>query len=350
MILFHNTKIYIIAIFLLYEIYLFYPELKKKIIILKIYILKSIYNNSIIEIDISSINSNYGPGSFIKGINQVLPFFWRNCYFISSSYNNRNIKPDLYFIPYPQFHIKQYTNFIRTNLINKFILGPIFVPINWFNFPDKNIWIEKRFSYLLNYSKGIAVHSLRVRDFLMNRTNTNKMINKFKIVRPCTNIKPVMIKSFKDREIDILFYEKYSDIDRRKQGLELIKLFKNTSKRIINIEYGYYNKTMINNLANNSKFIIYFSFFDTGAIGLKEIQNYGVISFSHQKEFIINNETSYYIPELANTENMMISFLKIMKIIEYISNTNIRTELIAEKNQLFNKCENTLSDLCGSLT
>ena len=44
-------------------------------------------------------------------------------------------------------------------------------------------------------------------------------------------------------------------------------------------------------LANNSKFIIYFSFFDTGAIGLKEIQNYGVIAFSLQKEFIIDNET-----------------------------------------------------------
>ena len=34
-------------------------------------------------------------------------------------------------------------------------------------------------------------------------------------------------------------------------------------------------------LANNSKFIVYFSFFDTGAIDLKEIQNHGVFTFSH---------------------------------------------------------------------
>ena len=42
-------------------------------------------------------------------------------------------------------------------------------------------------------------------------------------------------------------------------------------------------------LAYNSKYIIYFSFYDTGAIGLKEIQNYGVFAFSHQKDLVINN-------------------------------------------------------------
>ena len=57
-------------------------------------------------------------------------------------------------------------------------------------------------------------------------------------------------------------------------------------------------------LANNAKFIIYFSFYDTGAIGLKEIHNYGVIAFTHQKEFVISNDTSFFVPELADEDNI----------------------------------------------
>lgn len=79
---------------------------------------------------------------------------------------------------------------------------------------------------------------------------------------------------------------------------------------------------------------------------MKEIQNYGVIAFSHQKEFIIDKKTSFYVPELANINNIELAFNKIMKIIEYISDSNIDTKLIARKNQMINKCENTLIDLC----
>lgn len=120
------------------------------------------------------------------------------------------------------------------------------------------------------------------------------MKQKFIIIRPCTNLKPTKIKSFKERKIDILFFEKYADLNRRKQGKILLNLFKNTSKTIMPIKYGSYNKKDIQKIANDSKFIIYFSFFDTGAIGLKEIQNYGVISFTHQKEFVIDSESTIF--------------------------------------------------------
>ena len=228
-------------------------------------------------------------------------------------------------------------------------MGPIFVPKYWLAFPDKKYWIESQFPYLFKQVKGIAVHSTRVKDHLSNRANITKDLNKFIIMRPCTNIKPIKIKSFTEREIDILFFEKYADLNRRKQGRILLNLFKNTSKRIESIKYGGYNKNFLKQLANNSKFIIYFSFFDTGAIGLKEIQNFGVICFSHQKEFIIDNETSYYIPELANINNIELAFHKIMKIIGFLSYSNIKTELIAKKNQMINKCENSLVDLCKNL-
>lgn len=300
-------------------------------------------------VDVSLRNSVRGPGSFINGIDQVLPFFWGKCSFFSSSYLNNSSIPDVYFIPYPRFNEKKFDQLVVNGLVNKLILGPIFVPKKWNTFPHPKIWMERRISDILNLTKGIAVHSERVREYLTRRSNNFKNIKKFKIVRPCSNFKPKNINSFVKRKIDILFFEKYADLNRRKQGAQLLNLLKNTSKTIESIKYGSYDKQIINNLANNSKFIIYFSFFDTGAIGLKEIQNFGVISFSHQKEFVIDKESSFYIPELASLNNIEIAFNKIMTIIENISKSNIRTELIAKKNQIVNKCENSLIDLCKSL-
>jgi hypothetical protein len=102
-------------------------------------------------------------------------------------------------------------------------------------------------------------------------------------------------------------------------------------------------------LANNSKFIIYFSFFDTGAIGLKEIQNYGVIAFSHQKDLVIDNHTSYYIPELEDEYDMKKAYLIIREKIKKIMQLNPDSKYIAKKNQDINKCENAFDDLCKSL-
>jgi hypothetical protein len=209
--------------------------------------------------------------------------------------------------------------------------------------------MEKRFSEILNLTNGIAVHSGRVRDHFVERSKTFKNIKKFIIISSCSNFKPKKINSFKNRKIDILFFEKYADLNRRQQGLKLLNLLKNTSKTVASIKYGSYNKTMMKEIASNSRFIIYFSFFDTGAIGLKEIQNYGVITFTHQKEFVLDKESSFYIPELASTNKIEISFNKIMNIIEKVSKMNIKTELIARKNQIINNCENSLIDLCEGL-
>ena len=342
-------KLFIIFFLLILQIYFKYPNLKKKLVLLKIYIFKKLHFYTLIEIDTSASNSNRGPGNFIKGIMETLPFTWKNCSFISSSFINKHLQPDLYFIPYPKIKEKQFQKLVKEGIANKLILGPIFVPKKWNNFPNSKVWKEKRFSYILEQTKGIAVHSTRVRDYLAKKSNTVKNIKKFFIIRPCSNLKPNHIKSFKDREIDILFFEKYADLNRRQQGLKLLNLLKNTSKTVASIKYGSYNKTMMKEMASNSRFIIYFSFFDTGAIGLKEIQNYGVITFTHQKEFVLDKESSFYIPELASTNKIEISFNKIMNIIEKVSKMNIKTELIARKNQIINNCENSLIDLCEGL-
>ena len=345
-------KSYIIIILLILIFYLTLPILKDKLMILKINKYRKLFpNNKIIAVDISEIGYNSGPGTYIKGINQILPFNWGNCSFISSYLHiNKDFQPDIYFFPFPSFNENQYMKFIKTKLINKFILGPIFVPKEWNSFPNDNIWIEQNFPYLLELSKGIAVHSTRVRDYLAKRADIGEnKLNKFKILRSCTNLKPTKIKSFKERKIDILFFEKYADYNKRIQGQKLLNLLRTTSKIIKTIKYGSYKKKMMKQLANNSKFIIYFSFYDTGAIGLKEFQNYGVITFSHQKEFIIDNKTSFYVPELDNDDKIELAFNKIINIVENISKSNVNTELIAKKNQLINQCENALIDLCKSL-
>ena len=80
-------------------------------------------------------------------------------------------------------------------------------------------------------------------------------------------------------------------------------------------------------LAKNSKFIIYFSFFDTGAIGLKEIQNIGVLAFSYQKDLVIDKETSFFVPELANENDMKNAFNIIIKKINNITKLTFKSIL-----------------------
>ena len=242
-----------------------------------------------------------------------------------------------------------YNKWINIKEANKLILGPNFVPTSWNSFPIKTIWKERKFSDILKQVKGIAVHSERVRNHLMSRTNTMNLIKKFKFIRPCTNIKPKNINSFDKRKIDILFFEKYRDSDHSKQGTQLINLIYNTSKKIERLKYGYYKKQKMEYLANNSKFIIYFSFFDTGAIGLKEIQNYGVFAFSHQRDLIIHPETSFYVPELANEDDMNKAYRIIMKKIETLTNLHPNTQSIAKINQEINNCQNALNDLCQNI-
>ena len=137
------------------------------------------------------------------------------------------------------------------------------------------------------------------------------------------------IKPFADRKIDILFFEKFADSDRRNQSEELVRLFNNEGKKLLRLKYGNYTKDQIYEISNDSKFIIYFSFYDTGAIGLKEIQNFGVFAFTLQKDLAIHNKTSLYIPELENIDNMQPAFNIIIQNMKNISDSNPNTEIMA---------------------
>lgn len=305
-----------------------------------------------IEVDIYGKEGERGPSKFIRGLRDILPYNNSKCSFISSeniSLTKGSNESDFFFFPFTRFSESVYNEWITLKKANKLILGPIFVPFLWNLFPYKEIWYERNFSEIIRDVKGIGVHSIRVRNYLSQRSNTIDKINKYIIIRPCSNFMPKNIKSFYEREIDILFFEKYADLNHTFQAIELLELFKKSSKKIEKIIYGNYTKNIMEKLANNTKFIIYFSFFDTGAIGLKEIQNYGVFAFTHQKEFVIDKRTSFWIPELAGNNTMNIAYEKISKIIERIIKLHPNSQLIAKINQEFNNCQNAFDDLCEGL-
>ena len=259
-------------------------------------------------------------------------------------------KADYFYLPFSPKTESFYNKLVNIKIINKILIGPCFVPKYWNRFPINKIQKERRFSEILKKVKGIVVHSNRVRDYLAKKSNISQdIITQFKIVRPCTNLKPKNINSFKNRSIDIILFKKFAELNRTKQADKLLELFKYSSLKIESLVYGYYNESQMMNLANNSKFIIYFSFYDTGAIGLKEIQNFGVFTFSHQKDLVIDNNTSFFIPELTNEYDMKPAFLKIMGIIENITISEPNINLIAIKNQEINKCEKALDDLCDGI-
>ena len=308
-------------------------------------------NKLVIQVDISqSKQGKGGPIILQRGISKVLPYETKYCKFIpADEINPKNIKYiDYFLITLPTMNEKIYGKWIKIKRVNSLLLGPNFVPISWYKFPDTNIWHERRYREILSSIKGVVVHSYRVRDHLMIKSNTQDLINKYILLRSCSYNLPNDIKPFQERENDIILFQKYADSDHRKQGKQLLSLLKGTNKKIKQLNYGNYTRDDELRLANNSKFIIYFSFYDCGPVALKEIENYGVITFTLQKDFVFNNESGYYIPELE-LDDITPAFNKIIKIIEEISNKNPDSIKIAKKNQDYNRCERALDDLCNGI-
>ena len=312
----------------------------------------SIEPRKVIEIDTSgSYIDEAGPSKFSRGLKVLLPYDTGQCHFI----DGRRILPkkarkksDYFYLPWPRYSESLYDEWSKYNRTQNLILGPNFIPNFWNSFPNKAYWKERRFREILTSIKGLIVHSDRVRDHLLQRSNTNDLTSKVILVSACTNLKPNFINPFEKRTNDIILFEKFSDSDRKREAAKLFDLF-SSKKKVTRLIYGDYTYKQMTELAYNSKYIIYFSFYDTGAIGLKEIQNYGVFAFSHQKDLVIDDRTSFYIPELEEKNDMKNAFYKIMKIIESIEKSNPKSELIAKINQNITKCENAFEQFCNGI-
>ena len=311
-----------------------------------------ILNKITIEIDTSgSYINEAGPAKFSRGLKVLLPFDAGHCHFIDGGRilpESAKKKSDYFYLPWPRYSESLYNQWNKYNRSNNLILGPNFVPNFWNSFPNKAYWKERRFREILSTIKGLVVHSERVRDHLLGRSNTTDLNSKVILVNACTNLKPKIIKPFENRTNDIILFEKFPDSNRRKEAAKLFNLFK-AKKKVTRLIYGNYTYKQMTELAYNSKYVIYFSFYDTGAIGLKEIQNYGVFAFSHQKDLVIDNKTSFYIPELEERNDMKRAFSKIMEIINSIENSNPKLEIIAKINQEITKCENAFEQFCNGI-
>ena len=332
------------------------------ILLLSYYFIKIIYSPKklqqklLIEVDLrdASQEKRRGSSQLQYSISKVLPYETKNCKFMPV----KEIEPtnetiykkevDYFLISDPVMEEQTYDKWKFYNKTNSLLFGPIFLPHIWNKFPNNKFWNERRYREILQSIKAELVHSERVRDHLLTRSNNQDLINKVIIFRACTHNLPKYIKPFKEREVDIMLYEKFADNNHKKQAKELYNLLRSTNKRIEILKYGHYNQQYQFQLANNTKFVIYFSFYDTGALSLKEIQNYGVISFSLQKDLVISDKTSYFIPELENND-MTTAFNKIIKIIDNISNNNPDSTMIAKINQELNYCEKALDDLCENI-
>ena len=313
---------------------------------------KQVENLILIQVDISKAKKEGGgPRQLQRGLSKILPYKTKHCKFIpvdGINFLNLTKNIDYYFSTSPNINEKIYNKLKQNNKVHSLLLGPLLVPIKWFRFPNIYHWEERRFRDILSSVKGVVVHSIRVRDHLAKRSNTIDLLNKFIIFRACSYNMPKKIKPFRKRKIDILLYLKYADINRRKQGKILFELLKSTNKSIEILKSGHYKRDYLINLANNSKFVIFFSFYDTGAIALKEIQNYGVITFSLQKDLVVSDETGYYIPELDDN-NIEKAFDKIMEIINDKMKKIPNSRKIAKINQGINKCQKALDDICNGI-
>ena len=54
------------------------------------------------------------------------------------------------------------------------------------------------------------MHTNRVKNYLANVSNTRHMLDKYKNIRPCTNLRHSNVGNFNERNIDIIFFEKYT--------------------------------------------------------------------------------------------------------------------------------------------
>ncbi|ORX86775.1 hypothetical protein BCR32DRAFT_324843 [Anaeromyces robustus] len=323
------------------------------------HIIKKIKRDTVfVEIDISPSTSSRigGPFALNRSLRDVLPYHSpKGCRFIPSDVinpsNTKNKTIDYFYITLGILDENVYNEWVKINKTSQLLLGPNFVPSNWWNFPNQGIWREKKFPEILKSLKSVVVQSDRVRDHLAGKSNTTSLLDKYVTVRPCTNERPKIenLKSFNDRTIDILYFEKYADLDRKKQGAELYDLLSNSKKKIARMTYGNYTRDQMKEWASDSKFIIYFSFYDTGAAGLKEIQNYGVLTFTLQKEFITDENIGFLIPELDTEDKIKIAYEKIMEKVDAIAKENPDTKSIAKINQDYNMCEKTLDDLCKGI-
>lgn len=232
-------------------------------------------------------------------------------------------------------------NTTYNEIFEKLLYGPIVTPINWFNMPRNNTY-ETYWCLVMKRIKAFVTHSNRVQHHIIRQTKCHSNSHKYIILKPCIEIKSIKyhINSYFERYIDFLLYIKYADLNKKLDEKVLIKYLKKIYKIKV-IKYGNHTKQSLLNLANKSKYVIYYSFYDTGALSLIEMKIMGVWPISHQEEFI---EPGYgsFIKELDTNINSSLYKLNDIYKIKYNPYTLSQNAM----NNL--NCVNSLNNIVNS--
>ena len=139
------------------------------------YLKKCKIKKILIEVDLSITKfKGGGPIQLQRGISKVLPYETKYCKFIPTeriNITNLTNNIDYFYISLPNINEKIFNECLFNNKAKTLILGPSFVPNNWFQFPDLKLWKERKFKEILLKIKAVAVQSIRVRNHLAMRSN-----------------------------------------------------------------------------------------------------------------------------------------------------------------------------------
>lgn len=299
----------------------------------------------------------HGIKAYAEGLLEATKYYTGRCRFFTdkSDYVNiaRNRKPRRFFFMINGGNLHRMLHQLSERFHDKIkqtIFGPLPVPFNWTSFPDPKLPLEEDFGQTLSMMGSYAVHSKRVENYLARRANlTSYPAYKFAKIRACTMLSPGVVKAWSERRFDVIFFEKYADEDHSRQGAELYEHLIKAGLTVTRMGYkGAYEYTQehMKEVANDSRFIVYFSFWDTGAIGLLEIQNFGVYSFTAQDDLIDReHKTGAFIEGLAG-DDMKAACDSILKKMKEIMDSNPKSEEFAQISQHRNSCVRALEDLC----
>jgi hypothetical protein len=299
--------------------------------------------------DLSSSGSG-GPRAFGAAVVQASSKYKGECVFIATNMILSRIREDenprhFFWISAPphKYFVLDRLHF-RGSTFRRTMFGPNLIPRYWPSFPDQKVIVESQWPRFLSGMYGYVVHTERVGNYLMNRSMTEKLAKKYVVAPACAyengNIR---VPPFVKRSWDILLFEKYADRDMRAEGNHLYELMTRDHFSVTRMQYGKFTRHSLTFQGMQARFIVYFSFYDTGAIAFLELQNLGGYSFSFQAEFLLE-QTGFFVPALEF--NISEAWFKIRSQIREITLASPNCTEYAHLNRRKNSCLRTLNVLC----
>lgn len=235
-------------------------------------------------------------------------------------------------------YFKELLNNNYLQIYKNTIYGPMVSPRKWLQFPQNGTY-EVYWSSCINKILAYVVQSERVKNHLLKHSTTfYKIQTKYIVSHGClipNNSYSVL--SWSKRSIDILIYAKFADINKEIELHSLIKyLLLNFTIKLI--RYGNHTKNSLIYYSNNSKILIYFSYFDCWPSSLMEMENLGVYPIVHQCELIEKYGTC--INNISNNFHNLIYVIK--SILNGNFNSNDISYFYRNRNNCLNVFKSTL--------